>query len=98
MSMLFVELQTCHTSLLLVIVSSSTTMIVALFLDHNHKSNFHHPLQSYIYPSITDKTQSSKITRVKAMHVHGMVSCGRLTQYACGTDFIHIQYIRVYPS
>jgi ribosome-associated toxin RatA of RatAB toxin-antitoxin module len=40
MSMLFVELQTW----LLVIVGSSTVMIVALFLDHNCKSNFYHPL------------------------------------------------------
>jgi hypothetical protein len=32
--------------LLLVIVGSSTSTIVALFLDHNHKSNFHHPLWS----------------------------------------------------
>jgi hypothetical protein len=30
--------------LLLVIVDSSTAMIVALLLDHNRKSNFHHPL------------------------------------------------------
>jgi hypothetical protein len=30
--------------LLLVIVGSSTAMIVALFLDHDHKSNFHHTL------------------------------------------------------
>jgi hypothetical protein len=43
-SMLFVELWTCPASLLLVIVGSSTVTIVALFVDHNPKSNFHHPL------------------------------------------------------
>jgi hypothetical protein len=42
MSMLFVELQTCPA--FLVIVGSSTAMIVALFLDHNRKSNRHHLL------------------------------------------------------
>jgi hypothetical protein len=44
MSMLFVDLQTCRTFLLLVIVGSSTAMIVDLFLDHNHKYNFLRPL------------------------------------------------------
>jgi hypothetical protein len=29
------------------IVDSSTTMIVALFLDHNCKTNFRHPSWSY---------------------------------------------------
>jgi hypothetical protein len=32
--------------LLLVIVGFYTAMIVALFLDHNHKSNFNHPYDS----------------------------------------------------
>jgi hypothetical protein len=40
MSVLFVEIRTCRTFLLLVIVGSSTVMTVALFLDHNRKSNF----------------------------------------------------------
>jgi hypothetical protein len=31
-------------SLLLVIVGSSTATIIVLFLDHNRKSNFRHPL------------------------------------------------------
>jgi hypothetical protein len=46
MIMPFVELWTCGTFLLLVIVGSSTATIVALFLDHNHmsKSNFCHSL------------------------------------------------------
>jgi hypothetical protein len=44
MGMLFVELQTCRAFLLLVIVGFPTAMIAALFLDHNHKSNFRHPL------------------------------------------------------
>jgi hypothetical protein len=43
-SMLFVELGLAIPFLLLVIVGSSTLTIVALFLDHNHKLNFHHPL------------------------------------------------------
>jgi hypothetical protein len=30
--------------LLFVIMGSSTATVVALFLDHNHKSYFHHPL------------------------------------------------------
>jgi hypothetical protein len=44
MSMLFVELRTCRALLLLVIVGSSTATFVALFLDHNGKSNFRYPL------------------------------------------------------
>jgi hypothetical protein len=44
MSMLFVELRTATPLLLLVIVGSSTAKIVALFLDHNQKSSFRHPL------------------------------------------------------
>jgi hypothetical protein len=37
-----------------------------------------------ILPSIADKTkQSQKSTRVKTMHVHSLVSRGRLMQYAC---------------
>jgi hypothetical protein len=45
-SMLFVELRTCRTSFALGDCGLSTAMIVALFLDHNCKSNFHHPVQS----------------------------------------------------
>jgi hypothetical protein len=44
MSMPFVELWTCSTILLLMTVGSSTAKTVTLFLDHNRKSNFHHPL------------------------------------------------------
>jgi hypothetical protein len=44
MSMLFVELGHTAPFFLLVIVGSSTATIVALFLDHNCKSNFRHPL------------------------------------------------------
>jgi hypothetical protein len=43
-SMLFVELWACCAFLLLMIVGSSAAMTVALFLDHNRKSKFHHAL------------------------------------------------------
>jgi hypothetical protein len=44
MRMLFAELWNCCTFFLLVIVGYSTVTVAALFLDHNHKSNFRHPL------------------------------------------------------
>jgi hypothetical protein len=44
MSMLFVELQTCHTFFALGDCGLFHCTIVALFLDHNRKSNFRHPL------------------------------------------------------
>jgi hypothetical protein len=44
MRMLFVELWTCRAFFALVTMGSSAAAIVALFLNHNHKSNFRHPL------------------------------------------------------
>jgi hypothetical protein len=44
MSVLYVELLISLAFLIMVIVGSSTATIVALFLDHNRKSNFRHLL------------------------------------------------------
>jgi hypothetical protein len=44
MCMLSVKIWTCCPISLLVIVGSCTAMIAALFLHHNHKSRFCHPL------------------------------------------------------
>jgi hypothetical protein len=44
--MLFIELWTCRAYFppLVIVISNSTATIVTLFLDHNRKSNFRHPL------------------------------------------------------
>jgi hypothetical protein len=68
MRMLFIELRTCRTSLLLAVVGSSTVTIVPLFVDHNCKSNLCHPLWVKVGSSLAFSRNSRHTFTHRCIH------------------------------